>query len=73
MLNMGNLSSDEVIYNRRDFVVDKRGLDHLLSQVKDRYSPLFFDLVSRCLDFDPVRRPKLNDILGYIAKRKSER
>lgn len=73
MLNMGNLSSDEVIYNRRDFIVDKRGLDHLLNQIKERYSPLFFDMVSRCLDFDPLRRPKLNDILGYIAKRKSER
>ena len=70
---MANLCSDEVIYNRREYQVDKRGLDHLLNQTKERYSPLFYDLVSKCLDFDPIRRPKLNDILGYIAKRKSER
>ena len=70
---MANLCGDEVIYNRKEQIVDKRSLDHLLNSTKERYSPLFYDLVSKCLDFEPIRRPKLNDILGYIARRKSER
>ena len=73
LLTMATLSSDELIFNKRELSVDKRGLDLLLSQTKERYSPLYFDLVSKCLDFDPIRRPKLNDILGYVARRKTER
>jgi serine/threonine protein kinase len=73
LLTMATLSSEEVIYNWRESCIDKRGFDHLMNQVQQRYSPLFNELVKKCLDFDPSRRPKLTDILGYLARRKSEK
>jgi serine/threonine protein kinase len=73
LLTMATLSSEEVIYNWRDYTIDKRGFDHLINQVLQRYSPLFNDLVKKCLDFNPSNRPKLTDILGYLARRKSEK
>lgn len=73
LLTMATLSSDEVIYNWRDKSIDKRGYAHLMNQVHQRYSPLFNELVKKCLDFDPHNRPKLSDILGYLGRRKSEK
>jgi serine/threonine protein kinase len=70
---MATLSSEEVIYNWTDNTIDKRGYDHLMNQVLQRYSPLFNELVKKCLDLDPSNRPKLTDILGYLARRKSEK
>lgn len=73
LLTMATLSSEEVIYNWRENTIDKRGFDHLMNQVLQRYSPLFSELCKKCLDFDPSNRPKLTDILGYLARRKSEK
>jgi len=73
LLTMATLSSEDVIYNWSEKVIDKRGFDHLMNQVRQRYSPLFFELVNKCLNYDPFSRPKLNEIIGYLAKRKAEK
>lgn len=72
LLTMATLSSEEVIYNWRNNVVDERGLQSQLNQVKENYSPLFYDLVFRCLSFDPEKRPNLSQILSFLGKRKQE-
>jgi len=50
LLTMATLSSEEVIYNWRDHKIDQRGYDHLIGQVSQRYTPLFSELVKKCLD-----------------------
>lgn len=72
LLTMATLSSEEVIYNWRNNLIDERGLKAQLTQVKENYSPLFYDLVSRCLSFDVSLRPNLSQILTFLAKRKQE-
>jgi len=72
LLTMASLSSEEVIYNWREKKLDERGFNHLLSQIEVRYSPLFVELVNKCLDFDPEKRPSLATILTYLTMRKQE-
>ena len=72
LLSMATLSSEEMIYDWRNSVIDERGLKNQLIEVKEKFSPLFSDLVSKCLDFDPNNRPILSQILTFLAKRKQE-
>ena len=72
LLCMATLSSENVLYNWKDFEIDTRGFNHLMSQLKTKYSPLFVELVTKCLETDPINRPTLSDILGYLTKRKEE-
>lgn len=72
LLTMATLSSEEVIYNWRNNMIDERGLKTQLSQVKDNYSPLFYDLVQKCLSFNPAKRPNLSQILTFLSQRKQE-
>lgn len=69
-LTMATLSSEEVLYDWRRYTVDKKGLAHLLDKIQDKYSPLFFNMVKKCLDYDPEKRPNLPRIISYINQRK---
>jgi len=71
MASLATLSAEEVLYDWRATEIDRRGYEHALQQIKGRYSPLFYELVSKCLSFDSRARPSLPDILRYINTRKS--
>lgn len=71
-LTLATLSSEEVLYDWRRYTVDQRGMAHLLDIVQKKYSPLFFNMVKKCLDFDPEKRPNLPRIISYINQRKED-
>ena len=72
LLTMASLSSEEVIYKWKEKAVDERSLNHLLSQIDERYSPLFCELVKKCLTLQSEKRPSLASILTYLTMRKQE-
>lgn len=71
-LTLATLSSEGVLYDWRRYTIDKRGLAHLLDIVQRKYSPLFFNMVKKCLDFDPEKRPNLARVISYINQRKED-
>jgi len=73
LLSIASLSSEELLYNWRNYEIDKRGLTHLLSDVQKRYTPLLFELTKSCLQDNPSARPSFGAIYKYIERRKRER
>ena len=72
LLTMASLSSEEVLYKWKEKRLDERALKHLLGEIGGRYSPLFCELVQKCLVLDPTKRPSLASILTYLTMRKQE-
>lgn len=70
LLVMGTLVPEEAIYDWKAFELKEQELKQLLNEIKHRYSVLFYELISSCLDLNPDDRPTLSDILGYLQKRK---
>lgn len=71
-LTLATLSSEEVIYDWRRNTIDTRGLAHLMEIVQKKYSILFVNMIKKCLDFDPEKRPNLPRIISYINQRKDD-
>ena len=70
MLTLATLSSEELIYNWKEKIIDSRGLEHLFTEIKMRYSPLYYDLIKMCLEKDPAKRCKLPKILDILKTRR---
>ena len=70
MLCCASLVPEDAVYDWVGFGIKSMELEQLLKDVKSRYSSLFHEMVSSCLDTDPKKRPNLSGILKYLQNRK---
>jgi hypothetical protein len=71
MLSCATLVSDEAFYDWKNYSIKGLEFNELLKDVKNRYSDTIFELVKKCLSFDQMKRPTINEINGYLEIRKS--
>ena len=72
LLSIGCLVSEDLFYDWEEGRIREMEFNGLIRELKTRYSPLFCELVRKCLEFDPRKRPDLKRIVGYLVERKKE-
>lgn len=69
LLSVASLKQDTSFYDWSTNELVKERISESLAVLKERYSPLLFDLVSSCVKEKPSERINLSDVTKYIEQR----